>query len=366
MRNPFLLTFLLILILPIGEPVNAQEYPEGILEEWQKASIPTGLEQPFLMRIEREIRNTARANRWNVSLTALGNLMIRALPESSTPEITVACEIDEPTFVVSGYRSGEYFGVRPLFFEQVNAEFLKTWVGRPLRVLNERGEEYPTVLAIPSTHLWRGRHDEFWSNLKESDLYLDVGQQKVEILNRVVKNRTLEKFPNHYYVGDDLGARMACLALWEWTQDLIQTFSPSNIHLVFLVQGRFGHRGLQEYLTQNRPKVLVLLRAGSDILTVSWRRFGSEPITDMQKKTLKGLGVTEATPYERDVGRFFKEFGLLSSMPAPVYEYFNTHPVLWYQLPIHSFPNGKEAVRVNTMESGWLTYVARIKRWLVK
>lgn len=253
---------LALLVLP---PLYGQDRDTPLLKEvrsWQQASIPTGREAFFLEKLASQLKTSAGPAFPSQAFDSAGNFILTHGPHQTAPDLTVVCFVDEPTFIVSGRRRDEYFGVRPLFFQRPDPDWLRTWVGNPLKVIDARGKEHYAAFLGPSIHL-HGRDDSFWKGLSERDLFLDTGkgldESEIDILDRVVKNRTFDELLNHRWIGTDLGRRLNSLALSEVARHFKGDRDSGTVQLVFLVQSRFGQRGFQTYLGAHRPGLIVVL-----------------------------------------------------------------------------------------------------------
>ena len=185
-----------------------------------------------------------------------------------TPRRLIACQLDEPGWVVGGIRPDGYLTLRrlpgsapPLFDQQLE--------GHRVALLGERGA-VPGVVGVRSVHLTRGRPVDD-SPFTSDDAFVDVGA-RTEAEARALGLRettplTLEKRPHRY--GDSLlaapvaGARAACAALLR----AVGATRPArgSVTAAFVVEQGLAGRGILTAVNAADPfEEVVLLDTGRE------------------------------------------------------------------------------------------------------
>ena len=361
MRRTEIVVYFLIAMF-LAPAVWAQSEREARF--WQVSPVPTGLERFFLEKVLGQFERALHGTDLHPRFDSINNLIIASRDFKGSPDIAFVCGVDEPTFIISGHRTGEYFGVRPLFFNALTPEFLRPWVGHPLMVVTVRGQAYPATFAIPSTHLHRGRRDAFWEGLREKDLYLDVGLpegNEIDLLDRVVRRRTFDILPGGHWVGYQLGQRMSCYGLFELVLHAAREGIPGKVHFVFVTQSQFGHRGLQAYITQNQPGALVYFTARDGLDRVEI--FDNGVPVKRPPLLLRRIrsGPTRPLTDRRELGRYLGRF---SYGIEPVVKTLTERPLLVAVLPVERSVGDTEVISVDPDHPGSLpVFLKRVKSW---
>ncbi len=340
---------------------------ETTLITWQTAPIPTGYERTFLDTIASVLLRKQKKSPFTLSYDRTGNLIVSNAREGTSPDISIMCFVDEPTFILSAFRENGYGGVRPLFFRSLTPEFLSNWVGQPLWIITSKGEMVPATFSIPSTHLHRGRKNGFWQNLSEDLLYLDFGQTEkergpVHLFDRVVRNRSFEHFKSKWWVGYDLAPRMACMSLYILAQSILNTNPHMKLHLVFLTQSQFGQRGLQHYLMSYTPDFILLLNTTSQASSHTLHLYGKRPGPTIRRwlKQKVGLDTLEPEtplPY-RDL------FGRLTYVSPTLRSKIQNLSFMSYNLAYKKVTEYVHAIRSEENDTISLqTYIRRLVQW---
>ena len=186
---------------------------------------------------------------------------------NGTPRRLIACQLDEPGWIVGGVRPDGWLTVRrlpgrvpPLFDQQME--------GQRVSLLGERGL-VPGVVGVRSVHLTRGRttgEEPFTSD----DAYVDVGARSAEEARALGIRETtpfvVAKRPHPY--GDSLlaapvaGKRAGCAAL---TAAASARPARGSVTLAFVVEQGLSARGLLTVVNAGEPfGEVVLLDAGND------------------------------------------------------------------------------------------------------
>ena len=196
----------------------------------------------------------------------LGNLVLRR--GTGTPRRVVACEIDEPGFVVSAITDDGYLRVHAagsgMRMYPPWAQFLE---GQRVRVSTQRGP-VPGVAMVKSTHLNPRSGDTSLTTV--ADLWIDVGARSragVEVLGIRMLDPVSREWPSWTYGGDLLAGphaaqRAGCAAVAEASRAAPAT---GETIYVLAVQGGFGHTGLGAALLRIGA-VDTLVMADADVV----------------------------------------------------------------------------------------------------
>ena len=204
---------------------------------WITLAVPPGYERLATDVIQRHYPGWTR--------DGLGNLVLRR--GSGTPKRVVACELDEPGFIVSGITDDGYLrlhtagsGLRAF---PPWAQFLE---GQRIRVMTQRGP-VPGVAMVKSTHLNARTSDTTTTTV--ADLWIDVGARSaaaVQALGIRMLDPVAREWPGWTYgadllAGPQLAQRAGCAAVAEASRS-----DPATGETTFLLasQGGFSHTGL--------------------------------------------------------------------------------------------------------------------------
>lgn len=202
----------------------------------------------------------------------------------------VVCPLDEPGYVIGGFREDGYLTLRrapgpvsPLFDQQIE--------GHRVTIQGRKGP-VPGVVAVRSVHLTRGREGPPELPFTVDDAIVDVGADspaEVDRLGvRVLSPVTLTKRPYRY--GPNLlaapmaGRRASCAALLlAARQARLQARPLASVTVAFAVQQQLSHRGLatlayaagpfaETVIVDGAPGVIggLVQKAAGD--TTSWPR----------------------------------------------------------------------------------------------
>ena len=204
---------------------------------WLTLGVPPGYERLATDVIQRHYPGWTR--------DGLGNLTLRR--GRGTPRRVVACELDDPGFIVSAITEEGYLRVHTagsgLRAFPPWAQFLE---GQRIRVMTQRGP-VPGVAMVKSTHLNARTSDTATATV--ADLWIDVGGRNragVEALGIRMLDPVAREWPGWSY-GDDLLAgpqlaqRAGCAAVAQASR-----LEPASGETIFLLaaQGGFSHTGL--------------------------------------------------------------------------------------------------------------------------
>jgi putative aminopeptidase FrvX len=198
-----------MILLALGAGVaRAQNVGEAVAS-WIGLDAPTGREAGA-MQIVRQAMPEWRAD-------AMGNLIIRR--GSGRPRRLFACTIDAPSFAVSEITDDGYLRLHAAGNWRTNAWFAQGLEGQRIRVVT-RGGWVPGVVAVRSTHLWRGGRAAEAAPTSVEDLWVDVGARSraevaamgIALLDGVVRDWPLWNF-NGWTSGPAAAERASCAAL---------------------------------------------------------------------------------------------------------------------------------------------------------
>lgn len=181
------------------------------------------------------------------------------------PVRLAACSLDEWGYVVGGVRTDGWISLRrvgagqPALWDQMHE-------GHRMTIWTRRGP-VPAVMAVPSTHLARGRDGIGNVPFSVDDALLDTGARapaEIEALGiRVVDAVSLEKNPHRYgragqqLAAPEAAARGACAALA--TAAAMKPTARGTVVLVWTVESKIRHRGLLTAANGYTPERTLLL-----------------------------------------------------------------------------------------------------------
>ncbi len=180
------------------------------------------------------------------ALDRAGNVVVVA--GSGSPRRLAACPMDELGYVVGNIRADGWLTLRR--------------VGRPANRLSDqffargrvniwsRSGRLPGVVAVPSTHLTRGRPGQSTAPFTVDDAYVDVGASSrrevgelgIELLDAVATDKAPHYFGSGMVAAPAAGSRAACSALAHAVTG--RTDVTGTVVVAFTVESRLGHRGL--------------------------------------------------------------------------------------------------------------------------
>lgn len=226
----------------LSSTAGAQRRAVDAIATWIALDAPTGREHYATDIIRRELTE------WTRDRT--GNLIMRR--GTGRPRRVVACPLDQPSYVVSGFTPNGYLRLH----EAGNARRHPLWdqfhEGQRVRVLTRAGA-VPGVIAVRSVHLWRGRSaDTLPSTIDE--MWLDIGARTaaevrargIEVLDPVVRDWPRWQY-GEFVAGPGAAARAACAAVAAAARE-----TPSSGETIYILaaQSGFSHVGLSAALTE--------------------------------------------------------------------------------------------------------------------
>ena len=252
---------MLLAALVTGAALHAQAPASSIALTARLAAIaaPVGYETALADTLLALIPGSRRDRAGNV-VVVRGN---------GAPRRLIACQLDEPGWIVGGMRPDGWLTVRrlpgrvpPLFDQQME--------GQRVSLLGDRGM-VPGVVGVRSVHLTRGRtmgEAPFTSD----DAYVDVGARSAEEARALGIRETtpfvVTRRPHHY--GDSLlaapvaGKRAGCAALAAAAAASART-ARGTVTVAFVVEQGLSARGLLTAVNAGGPfEEIVLLDTGND------------------------------------------------------------------------------------------------------
>lgn len=242
----------LVAIVPFATPIRAQT-PAQFAERLAGLTAVTGYERTLTDSLLAWLPGAARDRAGNVILT-LG---------AGAPVRLAACAVDEVGYVVGRVREDGWISLRrvgagqPPLWDQMHE-------GHRMTIWTRKGP-VPAVMAVPSTHLARGRDGIPNTPFGPDDAYLDTGADSPAALAalgvEIVDPVALEKAPQRY--GADLLAapeaarRGACAALLAAARTRPKV--AGTVVVAFAVESRIRHRGLFTAANAKAPVAATLL-----------------------------------------------------------------------------------------------------------
>lgn len=249
----------LVTVLLAGGALRAQEPPSVAALTARLAAIPAPV--GYETRLADTLLGLlpgARRDRAGSVVVALG---------SGVPRRLIACQLDEPGWVVGGIRPDGFLTVRrlpgrfpPLFDQQLE--------GQRVSLLSARGV-VPGVVGVRSVHLTRGRTTPDIP-FTADDAFIDVGARTAAEARALGLRETtplvLAKRPHRY--GDSLlaapaaGRRAACAALAVAAR--AARSARGSVTVAFVVEQGLSARGLLTAINVEGPfDEIVLLDTGT-------------------------------------------------------------------------------------------------------
>ena len=186
---------------------------------------------------------------------------------SGTPRRLIACQLDEPGWIVGSIRPDGWLTVRrlpgrvpPLFDQQVE--------GQQVSLLGDRGP-VPGVVGVRSVHLTRGRTTGE-APFTSDDAYVDVGARSAEEARALgirettpfVLAKRLHRYGDSLLAAPVAGMRAGCAAL---TAAASARPARGSVTLAFVVEQGLSARGLLTAVNTGGPfEEVVLLDTGND------------------------------------------------------------------------------------------------------
>ena len=179
-----------------------------VLTTWIGLDAPTGREAGAMQIVQQALPGWTR--------DSLGNLIMRR--GKGRPRRVVACAIDQNAFAVSEITDEGYLRLHGAGNWRRAALFDQWFEGQRIRLVT-RGGWLPGVIAVRSTHLWRGRLPSD-APASVEDLWVDVGARSraevmamgISILDGVVRDWPAWSFAG-YVSGPSAGGRTGCAAV---------------------------------------------------------------------------------------------------------------------------------------------------------
>ena len=196
-------------VLALGAgAARAQNVGEAIAS-WIGLDATTGREADAT-RIIRQVMPEWRAD-------SVGDLIIRR--GKGRPRRLVACGLDVPAFAVSDITEDGYLRLHAAGNWRVKPFWAQGFEGQRIRVIT-RGGWVPGVVAVRSTHLWRGGRTAESAPTSVEDLWVDVGARSraevatmgIALLDGVVRDWPLWNFAGNTS-GPSASARAGCAAV---------------------------------------------------------------------------------------------------------------------------------------------------------
>ncbi len=182
---------------------------------------------------------------------------------SGEPTRVAACPMDEWGYVVGRLRDDGWITLRrvgagqpPLWDQMHEGHRMTIWT---------RSGPVPAVMAVPSTHLARGRASLPTTPFSSDDAYLDTGATSaadvadlgIQVVDPVALEKATHRYGQQRLAGVDAARRSACAAL-----AAVAISNPpvrGTVHIAFTTESRLRHRGLFTLINQRGPVTGTLL-----------------------------------------------------------------------------------------------------------
>ncbi len=208
---------------------------------------------PGISGYEQRVREAVRASlpSWATpEVDNLGNLTVTV--GAGAPRRLLLARMDEPGYVITSVEPSGYLRVQRLATEPLPALFDQFHLGQPVVIGAHRGD-VPGVVAIHSTHLWRGDGPPITAPVTDEDLYVDIGARSedavraagVGVLDPVVIARRLVDLADGEIAGPFLGVRAGCAVLVELLSRLEPAKVRGTLTVAFATQGFVEGRGAE-------------------------------------------------------------------------------------------------------------------------
>jgi putative aminopeptidase FrvX len=289
---------------------------------------------PGVSGSEQRVREAIRAAlpSWATpEVDNLGNLTVTV--GAGAPRRLLLARMDEPGYVVAAIEPSGYLRVQRLATEPLPALFDQFHLGQPVVVSTRRGD-VPAVVAIYSTHLWRGEGPPITAPVTDEDLVIDIGARSddavraagVGVLDPVVIARRLVDLADGGIAGPFLGVRAGCAVLAGLLARLEPAKVKGTLTVAFATQGFVEARGagrLASRLELDEVIVVDPLRAtpgGGPALAVPGKGPFSPALYARIVERAAGLGIAlqSVTSDRPGQGEIFQKRAQVAQLGAPV------------------------------------------------
>lgn len=227
-----------LLLLASLAALQGQGDASALAERLAGMTAVTGLEQQVVDSL-LAIVPSARRDRAGSAVVTLG---------SGAPHRLIVCPVDEPGYVVGGVRDDGYLTLRrvgvptsALFDQWLEAHRVTVWT--------KRGP-VPGVVAVPSTHLARGRRGVFDEVFTVDDALVELGAASstelaglgVHVIDPVALTKHPQRYGHGLLAAPMAARRAACAALAAALHEAPRV--RGTVVAVFAVESEIRHRGL--------------------------------------------------------------------------------------------------------------------------
>lgn len=208
--------------------------------------------------VRRIIAEAARPYADEMTVDAMGNLIVLQRGKSAARRVMVCAHMDEVGLIVTQVTDDGY-----LRFDTVGGIDARVLVGKRVSVGKER---VPGVIALKAIHLQKKQ--ERGKSVPVSALYIDIGasdraqaQALVQLGDTVVFDTAFGPFGNDCYKAKALDDRVGCAALLQLLRHFCSQRTGCDLYAVFTVQEEVGCRGAAAAARRVQPEAALVLEA---------------------------------------------------------------------------------------------------------
>jgi putative aminopeptidase FrvX len=241
-------------IFGIGAQV-APTYKEGFL---QFAGIPavTGREAQFVAFLRSRLPAGTKSE-----IDNMGNLTVQI--GDTNPQLLVVTSVDEPGFVVTEITEDGYLRVASPGGRAPSTLFAQFHEGHYVDIAG-RGGSIRGVVALPSSHLVRGRRE----NLTAEKMLIDIGARSrpeaasrgIELLEPVTAVKDIAVLAERRIAGPMLSRKLGAFALVEVLK-ASEGKAGKNVVFAWATQGAMSNSGVARLARRFSPKQVLLVGA---------------------------------------------------------------------------------------------------------
>jgi putative aminopeptidase FrvX len=274
-----LLTACILSLLSITLLATAQTAPklkDGFIE---LAGVPsvTGRESRFIGFIQRHLPVDVKSE-----IDNMGNLTVQI--GNGNPQLLVIASVDEPGFLVTDVTEDGYLRVISPGGRAPNSLFVQFHEGHYVDI-GVRGGAIRGVVALPSSHLVRGRRD----SLTLDKFLIDIGARSrqeaisrgIEMLEPVTAIKDCAVLAENRIAGPMLSRKFGAFALLEALKTM-GTKTGKNIVLAWATQSAMSNTGMARLARRFAPKQVLVVGAFQRAGT----RAGKEPVDALDSGVL--------------------------------------------------------------------------------
>lgn len=239
-------------------PTAAQISPklrDGFVQ-YAAVAVVTGREAPFLAFLKAQLPAGMKSE-----IDNMGNLIVQ-MGDAST-QLLVVTSIDEPGYLVTDITEDGYLRVTAPAGRAPSTLFPQFHEGHYVDI-GAKGGIIRGVVALPSSHLVRGRRD----NLTLEKLLIDIGARSrqeaqargIELLEPVTAVKDIALLAGNRIAGPMLSRKFGAFALMEAVK-AYGTNSGKGVVFAWASQGAMNNSGVARLAKRYAPKQVLVLGA---------------------------------------------------------------------------------------------------------